>query len=91
MTKTLAILRTYYKEKYHDTAVMIDEDHDFSGGPYQDTIPFPVGSNQEIVPIDDLSRDAIQDLLEETLNDQNTSLFPKKYQDKIAALKEYIG
>jgi len=49
-----AILRTYVSEGfYFDEIVLIDATHDFIGGPYQDTIPFAVGSNQEVLPVEE--------------------------------------
>jgi hypothetical protein len=49
-----AILRTYHNETNHtDEVVDIHDDHDFGGGPYQDTVPFAVGSNQSILAIED--------------------------------------
>lgn len=48
-----AILVTYNKDVSCETAeVEIDVKHDFSKGPYQDTVPFSVGSNQNVIPID---------------------------------------
>jgi hypothetical protein len=48
-----AILRTYHSEtESSDRVVDIDPAHDFAGGPYVDTIPFAVGSNQAILPRD---------------------------------------
>jgi len=48
-----AILRTYNKETLvSDKIVDISDDHDFSNGPYVDTVPFSVGSNQTIIPIE---------------------------------------
>lgn len=48
-----AILRTHFSEtKLVDKIVDIDDKHNFVGGPYQDTVPFSVGSNQEIIPLD---------------------------------------
>ena len=49
-----AILRTWNlaTATFFDKMVDISENHDFSKGPYQDTIPFSVASNQEIIPID---------------------------------------
>jgi len=50
-----AILRTHLNEtRFVDKIVDIDDNHDFAGGPYQDTVPFAVGSNQEILPLEDL-------------------------------------
>jgi hypothetical protein len=48
-----AILRTYQSENlFFEEEVEIDDDHIFAYGPYQDTVPFAVSSNQEILPID---------------------------------------
>ena len=48
-----AILRTYHNElSFTDRVVEIDDDHDFGDGPYQDTVPFAVGSNQTILDLD---------------------------------------
>jgi hypothetical protein len=33
--------------------VDIDDDHNFANGPYQDSVPFSVGSNQTIVEIEE--------------------------------------
>ena len=50
-----AILRTHFSEtRFVDKIVDIDDNHDFAGGPYQDTVPFAVGSNQEILQLEDL-------------------------------------
>lgn len=47
-----ALLITYGKEEVIQVdEVEIDPKHDFSNGPHQDTIPFSVASNQDIVPI----------------------------------------
>jgi hypothetical protein len=49
-----AILRTYHNElSFTDDVVEIDDNHDFSNGPYQDTVPFAVGSNQTILELDE--------------------------------------
>jgi hypothetical protein len=50
-----AILRTYYdKSSSHtDKVVEINDNHDFSRGAYVDTIPFAVGSNQTILPLEE--------------------------------------
>lgn len=46
-----AVLRTYDKEKHiSDKIVEISDSHDFFG-PYADTVPFSVGSNQSILPL----------------------------------------
>lgn len=51
-----AILRTYHSEtSFTHKLVEIDENHDFANGPYQDTVPFSVGSNQSILPIESFS------------------------------------
>jgi hypothetical protein len=48
-----AILRTYHSEqKYTDQLVKIDDNHDWARGPYQDTAPFTVGSNQTILELE---------------------------------------
>jgi hypothetical protein len=50
----IAILRTYLKETIIiDEQVEVDDDHIFAYGPYQSTVPFSVGSNQEIIPYED--------------------------------------
>lgn len=47
-----AVLRTYDKEKHiSDKIVEISDSHDFLDGPYADTVPFSVGSNQSILPL----------------------------------------
>lgn len=49
-----AILRTYLNERVIcEEKVEIDDDHIFAYGPYQDTVPFSIGSNQSILPYDD--------------------------------------
>jgi hypothetical protein len=50
-----AILRTYDHRdaSYTDRVVEIDDNHDFSNGPYQDSVPFAVGSNQTILELGD--------------------------------------
>jgi len=49
-----AILRTYLSEtSFEEKIVDIDDDHIFAYGPYQDTVPFTVGSNQSILPYED--------------------------------------
>ena len=48
-----AILRTYQSETtFTEELVEISDDHIFAYGPYQDTVPFSVGSNQEILPFE---------------------------------------
>jgi hypothetical protein len=48
-----AILRTYLNEKVIcEEKVEIDDDHIFAYGPYQETVPFSVWSNQDIIPED---------------------------------------
>jgi hypothetical protein len=57
-----AILRTYDRDaSFLDRVVEIDDDHDFSGGPYQDTVPFAVGSNQTILDLEDGRPDRMED------------------------------
>jgi hypothetical protein len=48
-----AVLRTYLNNSgdFVDRIVEVSEDHDFSKGPYQDTVPFCVGSNQYLYEI----------------------------------------
>jgi hypothetical protein len=49
-----AILRTYISENvFTEEMVEINDDHIFAYGPYQDTVPFSVGSNQSILPFED--------------------------------------
>jgi hypothetical protein len=49
-----AVLRTYQGEdKIADKLVEISDDHNFADGPYGDTVPFAVGSNQAILPEDE--------------------------------------
>lgn len=49
-----AILRTYHSEtNITEEVVEISDDHHFEDGPYVDTIPFSVCSNQAIVPLDE--------------------------------------
>jgi hypothetical protein len=49
-----AILRAYNMKTggFEDKIVEISDNHDFSEGPYVDTVPFVVGSNQTIIPLD---------------------------------------
>jgi hypothetical protein len=48
-----ALLITYKGEKKESIELAdIADDHDWSGGPYQDTVPFPVGSNQQVVSLE---------------------------------------
>jgi hypothetical protein len=37
---------------FTEEMVQVDDDHIFAYGPYQDTVPFSVGSNQDIIPED---------------------------------------
>ena len=49
-----AILRTYgCYFGFDDSIVNIRDDHKFEEGPYVDTVPFPVGSNQSILSLED--------------------------------------
>ena len=49
-----AILRTWFSDMFHvDDIVEIHDNHEFFNGPYADTVPFSVGSNQEILPLED--------------------------------------
>lgn len=57
-----AILRTWIRETPADMVVEIDDTHDFALGPYQDSVPFAVGSNQEILQIE----------TQQTINTHNT-------------------
>ena len=45
----IAILRTHSRDGASDSLVEIADTHVFSDGPYTDTVPFAVGSNQEIL------------------------------------------
>jgi hypothetical protein len=46
-----AILVTYDGQSIESRQLVeISDNHDWSGGPYQDTVPFSVGSNQQLVP-----------------------------------------
>lgn len=48
-----ALLRTWMREEIQqDDVVEIDPSHDFLGSPYEDTVPFSVGSNQEIIKLE---------------------------------------
>jgi len=48
-----AILRTFHSElRFIDVLCEIADDHDWAQGPYQDTVPFSVGSNQTLFPVD---------------------------------------
>jgi hypothetical protein len=65
-----AILRSYHNETSHtDKVVDIHDDHDFGGGPYQDTVPFAVGSNQSILD----SEDAFHRLKAHPLHDSSAT------------------
>jgi hypothetical protein len=49
-----AVLRTYQGEdNITDKLVEISDAHNFADGPYVDTVPFAVGSNQSILPEDE--------------------------------------
>lgn len=50
-----AVLRTWNipNATYEDQIVTVDNHHNFLNGPYADTVPFAVGSNQEILPIEE--------------------------------------
>lgn len=49
-----AILRTYHTDgRYDDRLVDVRDDHQFGDGPYGDGVPFAVGSNQDILPVED--------------------------------------
>jgi hypothetical protein len=47
-----AVLRTYLNNRgdFRDELVRVLRGHRFSDGPYVDTVPFAVGSNQAILP-----------------------------------------
>jgi len=48
-----AVLVTYRgEETAFKDVVEIDDNHNFADGPYVDTIPFAVGSNQSIQPME---------------------------------------
>ncbi len=48
-----AVLVTYCGEEISDRKIVdIDDNHNFYDGPYVDTIPFSVGSNQSIQPME---------------------------------------
>jgi hypothetical protein len=50
-----ALLVTYNNEKLSECRLVdVADDHDFAGGPYQDSVPLAVGSNQAIIPADDI-------------------------------------
>ncbi|MBV6513914.1 MAG: hypothetical protein FMNOHCHN_03496 [Ignavibacteriaceae bacterium] len=56
-----AILRTYDKDSHiSDKIVEISDNHDFLDGPYADTVPFSVGSNQSILPLDWLIEEKLE-------------------------------
>jgi hypothetical protein len=42
---------TYKSVTFTDKIVTISDNHNFADGPYVDTVPFAVGSNQEILPL----------------------------------------
>lgn len=45
-----AILRSYESEtKFSEDWCLVADDHSFANGPYQDTVPFAVGSNQAVL------------------------------------------
>lgn len=51
-----AILITYEKEAVAGLRlVIIADDHDWSKGPYADTVGFSLGSNQSLIPLEQLS------------------------------------
>ena len=47
-----AYLKTYHADTLVD-AELVDLPEDYDGNPYGDTVPFSVGSNQELVVIDE--------------------------------------
>lgn len=50
-----AVLRTYQSNGGQtDQLCEVSADHDFSKGPYQDTVGFVVGSNQTIFPVSEV-------------------------------------
>lgn len=57
-----AILRSYGCDgRYCDELVQVDDDHDFGADQYAaETIPFPVGSNQAVLPLEDVGLMEIQ-------------------------------
>ncbi len=58
--KKLAAMVTYLGEKViRREPVQVEEDHVFLAGPYQDTVPFSVGSNQQIVEMDEQELEAL--------------------------------
>lgn len=52
---TKAYLKTYCGETLVDTE-LVNLPGDYDGDPYGDTVPFSVGSNQELVVIDEEGR-----------------------------------
>ncbi len=49
-----AFLINYRKEEIAEVRpVEISDDHDWLSGPYVDTVPFSVGSNETIIPYED--------------------------------------
>jgi hypothetical protein len=49
-----ALLITYDQESLVESRLVdIHDDHNFADGPYQDSVPFSVGSNQTIVEIEE--------------------------------------
>ncbi len=61
--KMKAILRTYDHRdaSYTDRMVEIDDSHDFGRGPYQDSVPFAVGSNQTILELEEGDPERMED------------------------------
>jgi len=64
-----AILRTWdtRESTFEDVIVEVRADHKFSEGPYVDTVPFTVGSNQEILPFEEWSGFTALELLRRLL------------------------
>ena len=64
-----AILRSWdtRESTYEDAIVEISDAHTFSDGPYVDTIPFSVGSNQEILEFEEWSGFTALDILRRLL------------------------
>ena len=61
-----AVLVSIYKEEIQSARrVLISEDHDWAGGPYADTVPFAVGSNQYLIPDDECLPAGIAGLCEQ--------------------------
>lgn len=61
-----AILRTYLDEnKYTDTIVEVDDEHTFISS-FAETVPFSVGSNQVVLPVEELTHKELMEAVHNT-------------------------